>query len=312
MTNQRKRYLSASSADTIVKKRKNILDIDNANADSDLQNENEEDADAESDVNANDTKGRRRFVKAKRDLKMSHKSESNDTGTNKVLKAVMDLQKSVDKRFDEMQEENKSVVKQLQEQISDIRKEFNGRIDSLTKTIETKVTQNVKKCIDDKVKGIRKDIDGELSKVKKQVKDAEKDIINVKETLMPTINERIGDELDELRATVKQIQKDVQEKKGSRTEDVIETKDETRDRNIIIRNFPERENEDVKSRVKNMIRDCLKLRNITVLSAERLASKNNLNPGIVKATLDSQESKQLVMKHKNRLKDSSRYRNSFI
>ena len=45
-----------------------------------------------------------------------------------------------------------------------------------------------------------------------------------------------------------------------------------------------RDNEDIKYRV---IRDSLKLKNITVLTTERLESKFSSKPGIVKTTLDS-------------------------
>ena len=315
-TNRRKRYLSAPSADTTVKKRKNIINLDAETAESDSQNEDVDDADAESDVGSvNGTKGRdnnrRRFVKVRRDLKISCTSDPKETDTEKVLKAVMDLQLSIDKRFDEMHQENKSIIKQLQDQISDVRKEFNGRIDGLSKKVETKVTQNVKKGIDYKFISVRKDMDNELSKVRKQVKDAEKDIVKVKETIMPTMNECLGDELDELRNRVRQLE-EVHRGNNANAEHEKEPSDALKDKNIIIRNFPERENEDVKHRVKNMIRDCLKQKNITVMSAERLVSRNSSAPSIVKVTLDSKESKQSVMKNKHRLKDSSRYRHAFI
>ena len=82
------------------------------------------------------------------------------------MKAVKDLQLSIDKRFDEMQVENKTVILQLQEQIGQVRQEFNQRIDGLTKKVETKVTQGVQKSIDDKFKSIKKEMDSELTKIK--------------------------------------------------------------------------------------------------------------------------------------------------
>ena len=61
-----------------------------------------------------------------------------------------------------------------------------------------------------------------------------------------------------------------------------------------------------------MILDTIKLENITVVKAERMVNKHNSKPGVVKATLDSKESKTSVMKHKNRLKDSSRYNKVYV
>ena len=120
---------------------------------------------------------------------------------------------------------------------------------------------------------------------------------------MPTMNERLGDELDELRNKISKIQEDLHEREKSGAQPAHEGKKELRDRNIIIRNFPERDNEDVKYRVKNLIRDSLKLKDVSVLSAERMVNRNNPKPGLVKATLDSTASKQEVMRQKNILKD---------
>ena len=50
-----------------------------------------------------------------------------------MLKAVKDLQITIDKRFDEMKYENQFVVKQLQEQVDKVRDEFNSRMEGLTK-----------------------------------------------------------------------------------------------------------------------------------------------------------------------------------
>ena len=78
---------------------------------------------------------------------------------------------------------------------------------------------------------------------------------------------------------VNKIQSDLSERDEEGTQSMSEGK--TRDRNIITRNLPMRDNEDIlKYRVQNLIRDSLKLKNITVLTAERL-SKFSSKPGIV-------------------------------
>ena len=239
-------------------------------------------------------------------------SEASSMATEAVLKAVKDLQVSIDKRFDEMKLENQCVVKQLQDQIGKVRDEFNSRIEGLTKKVETKVTQTVKKAIDDKVKGVKKEMESELTRVKNNMKETEKDITRVKETIIPTMDERIGDELEEIRKKVEVMEKDLRERNREGPSNKQEDDDSARSKNIIMRNFPERADEDIKRRVHYMIRDTLKLNNICVVNAERLTNKNSSKPGIVKVTLDSKESKQRVMQHKKNLKDSSRYNKTFI
>ena len=168
--------------------------------------EDNEDADVEIDTENSKNGPKRRILTAKREKKSSQRAEANTSGTEAVLKAVKELQLSIDKKFDEMKQENQSVVKQLQEQIGQVRVEFNNRMDGLSKKVESKVTQNVKKNIDDKFKSVKKDMESEMSRVKKQLKDTEKDIARVKETIIPTVNERLGDQIDELRNKVNDIQ----------------------------------------------------------------------------------------------------------
>ena len=96
------------------------------------------------------------------------------------------------------------------------------------------------------------------------------------------MNELIGDELDEIRNKVEGIQKDLRERGREGMAHKQKAVDESRDRNIIIRNFPERVDEDIKKRVHYKIRDSLKLKNISVVKAERLINKNTSKPGIVK------------------------------
>ena len=72
-------------------------------------------------------------------------SEASSMATEAVLKAVKDLQVSIDKRCDEMKLENQCVVKQLQDQIGKVRDEFNSRIEGLTKQVKPKLHKQSKK-----------------------------------------------------------------------------------------------------------------------------------------------------------------------
>ena len=138
-SNRRKRYLSAHSADSTIKKRKNILSLNDEKSEVSL-NKDEEEEEAETDLESEDEKydngnERRRVLKARREMKSSQ-TTSSAPDTEAVLKAVKDFQLSIDKRIDEMQQENKSVIQELQEQIGQVRQEFNNRIDGLTKKLK--------------------------------------------------------------------------------------------------------------------------------------------------------------------------------
>lgn len=81
--------------------------------------------------------------------------------------------------------------------------------------------------------------------------------------------------------------------------------------NVVIRNLPERENENVKNEVNGMIKDGLKLRDLDIESAVRKISSTETRSGIVIAKLKSKEDKQTIMKNKSKLKDSRKYENVF-
>lgn len=175
-------------------------------------------------------------------------------------------------------------------------------MEGFAKTVEIKVTQNVKMNIDEKFKGLKKDIDGDVSKLNRQIKETEKDLTRVKETLMPTMQERLGDELDELRNKVVHTQKDLQDidtaRDSNKHDNGYRGSEENRYRNIIVRYLPEREDENVRNRVNDIIQDSLKLKGISVITAERKTTKHPSKPGVILATMDSYESKQSVMKYK--------------
>ena len=231
------------------------------------------------------------------DVDMENKSTVSHE-TEVVLNAVKSLQISMDKRFDEIQNENKSAIEQLQEKISDVRKEFNNRMDGLTKKVEEKVNKNMKKTVEDKVKCIRKEIDADVSKIAKQVKDAGKVIDRIKETIIPTMQETLGDETDELRSSMNRLRDQVKDRPDSS----CSLPQENRHTNIVIRNMVQRENENVERRVNGLIQDSLRLRDISVAKAVRKQSRSDSKPGLIIATMKSNEEKETVMKHKRHLK----------
>ena len=84
-----------------------------------------------------------------------------------------------------------------------------------------------------------------------------------------------------------------------------------RKRRIVIRNLKERENENIKDRVNNII-DYLKVREVSVEAAEKKPNNYNSKPGVVLATFYCNEDKEKVMKAKKNLRSSTRYRDVYI
>ncbi|KAH3848896.1 hypothetical protein DPMN_091279 [Dreissena polymorpha] len=83
--------------------------------------------------------------------------------------------------------------------------------------------------------------------------------------------------------------------------------------NICIRDLPENEGENTKSKVDKLIKDGLKIKNVTCLNAERKPNRSNSNkPGFVIATMRSQDDKKQVLTNKSDLKDNRQYEDVFI
>lgn len=81
--------------------------------------------------------------------------------------------------------------------------------------------------------------------------------------------------------------------------------------NIIIRNLPEHKNENVNKRVHSIIRDGLKLKDISVSSVVRKNPTDN-RPGLVIARLNSHEDKRKVMSLKRNLREHRQFSSVYI
>ena len=74
--------------------------------------------------------------------------------------------------------------------------------------------------------------------------------------------------------------------------------------NIVIRNLPEGRDENVINKVNGLIKDGLKLRDITVTEAARKNSGRMGRPGLIVAKCRSAEEKETIMNAKKKLPDS--------
>ena len=82
--------------------------------------------------------------------------------------------------------------------------------------------------------------------------------------------------------------------------------------NLVIRNLPESINENVVSKVSALMREGLKLKNISFSKVERKASRNENKRGLVIVTYKSKDDLNEVMSTKRNLKSSRQYSDVFI
>ena len=178
-------------------------------------------------------------------------------------------------------------VEQLINKLStDVRSMFtdmSSRIDRLESGLEQRISKKVAQLLD-------KRVNAEVSRIKKDV-DAQ--IESVKDEIAVDIAE-IHEKLETINLERPSSQPDIS-------------------RNIVIRNLPQSSNERIDTKVNGLLRDGLKLGNITVGSAERKGTHESSDkPGVVVATLKSSEDKKKVMTNKNKLKNSRQYSGVYI
>ena len=197
------------------------------------------------------------------------------TDTNIILEAMTDMRQSPEKKIDVIDKTNKDAIDKMQTQFDNIRSEFNQRMEGLSKKVETRIKKMMDTEIDRKV---RSEINKESEKTHKMIQKNEKDIKRLEQTVLATVKEDVGDEINSLIDRVKSIECSIKQ------ENMASSDESLRKRRIILKNLDERENENPKQRVENIL-NYLELTSIHVVNAERKNSKNMAKPGIVIATL---------------------------
>ena len=81
--------------------------------------------------------------------------------------------------------------------------------------------------------------------------------------------------------------------------------------NFIVRNMTERNGENVKNRVNGMIKDGLRISDVSVVSAERKQSRNR-KPGVIVATCKSDKDVAKVLKNKKDLKNVRQFEQVYV
>ena len=114
------------------------------------------------------------------------------------------------------------------------------------------------------------------------------------------VKTEVGHLREEMNNDIKQLRDQI---KG------VETKQDTRqkencDVNVVIKNLPDNAGEDLDSVVNGLFIDGLQLREVAITKTRRLASRTANKPGIVIASLQTQEMRTKVLRAKKSLKDS--------
>ena len=143
--------------------------------------------------------------------------------------------------------------------------------------------------------------------MKRNLEKTEAGVKKLSQTDLPTVQEKLGDEIDKLVERVTSLEN----KKTTPYLDDKQERIDERKRKIVIRNLIERENVNIKDRVNNII-DYLNIKKICIESAERKVNNYNSKPGVVIATFFTSDDKEKVIKVKRNLKDGTRYRDVYL
>lgn len=244
---------------------------------------------------------------------VKNKENSQDASVNNsslplILSKIDEVKSSLVTRMDDLRTDNKNIMSTLQKQIDGVRTELNTRLDGLCKKVEAKVTESVNKLFENKMKTLKEDIDSEIKKARKSLEESDKSVHkkvkSIEETIIPTMEETIGDELDDLSKRIRVLENRREMNSDNNVHVNQNTKGE--DLSFVIKYLKEREDENVVDRVHNLITQGLKLYNINVESAERLESRSE-HPGVIVVKVSSTEQKKAVLSKKMLLKSSCRY-----
>lgn len=232
---------------------------------------------------------------------------NNTSDTTVILEALDNVKTGLENKIDNIEKKTNEHLGKLQNEMNSIRADFNQRLEGLAKKVELRVLKAVENDTKEKLKKLEKEMRKDMDKMKRSLDNSEAGVRKLSQTDLPIVQEKLGDEIDRLAERVTSLERN---KTDSSKFNEQERNDE-RTRRIVVRNLVERENENIKDRVNNII-DYLKVREISVETAERKANNYNSKPGVVIATFASKDDKEKVMKVKRNLKDGTRYHDVYL
>ena len=231
---------------------------------------------------------------------------NNTSDTSIILKALNDMRNGLENKKDNIDKKTNDKLEKLQCEMNSIRAEFNQKMEGLAKKVEIRVIKAVENDTQDKLKGFEKDMRKDMDKLKRNIDRTEMDIKRVIQTTIPTVQEKLGDETDNLTERIASL-----ENRNKENDRLAERDSIDRNRRVVIRNLEERENENIRERVNNII-DYLNVKDVKIEAAERKTNSYNSKPGVVLVSFYTYDDKEKVMKKKKDLRGSSRYQNVYI
>ncbi|KAH3734655.1 hypothetical protein DPMN_041095 [Dreissena polymorpha] len=176
---------------------------------------------------------------------------------------------------------------------------LNERFDQFEKTLESRITNKVSQILD-------KRVNSELEKIKRGV---DQKLDTKFEQFAYTVKSDLADDLAAIRGQTDSLSTMRHPVTISNVSQQIAP---DRSLSVVIRNLPETASESTSAKVNAMLKDGLKLSNITVSKAERKKSRTESRPGVVIATFKCKEDKQTVMNAKSDLRHINQYSKIFI
>lgn len=164
------------------------------------------------------------------------------------------------------------------------------RVDKLESSLEQRISSKVSQLLD-------KRVNTELNRIRKDVDDK---IDFVKETLRADI----ADDITELRSRVDSIAGNQGQSSHDHSSDIA--------KNIVIRGLLELHNENIVTRVNELISEGLRLRDVKCARAERKHSSVQSKPGVIIAQFTTIDDKRRVMSRKSDLKGNRQFGDVFI
>lgn len=177
------------------------------------------------------------------------------------------------------------LIKKLSSDVHMMYHSLNARIDKLENGLEQKISSKVSQLLDKRVNvempRIKKDIDSKLNDLKQSLKaEFTADL------------EDVSDQVNDIAESINSDRSNI-------------------GLNIVVHNLPESSNEQVCNKVNTLIRDGLKLKDVTVSGAERKQSHGK-KAGIIIARYRSSSDKQKIMSVKKCLSDHKQFSKVYI
>ena len=249
-----------------------------------------------------------KYSKTEKHITAAHEQVfNNNSDTSVILEALDNMKNGLENKIETIEKKPNEHLGKLKDEMNSIRDDFNLRLEGLAKKVEIRVLKAVENDTKEKLNKLEKGMKKDMDKMKRNLDKTEAGVKKLSQADLPTVQEKLGDEIDKLVERVTSLQN----KKTTPYLDDKQERIDERKRKIVIRNLIERENENIKDRVNNII-DYLKIKNICVESAERKVNNYNSKPGVVIATFFTSDDKENVMQVKKNLKNGSRYRDVYL